>query len=115
MPLTIYHNPRCSKSRQTLNLIKAAGSEVDIVLYLENPLNAQQIKTLIKKLGFQSARELMRKGEALYKELKLKDEIDENKLLQSMADNPKLIERPIIVNAERAILGRPPENVTQFF
>ena len=79
MSLTIYHNPRCSKSRQTLKLIEEAGAEVDIVLYLDTPPSAAQISDLLSKLGFVSAQQLMRKGETIYKELGLK--ADKNKIL----------------------------------
>jgi len=114
MSLTIYHNPRCSKSRQTLKLIEEAGAEVDIVLYLDNPLGVTEISELLSKLGFTSAQQLMRKGEGIYKELGLKAETDEKALLSAMSAHPKLIERPIVVKESRAVLGRPPENVAQF-
>ena len=114
MSLTIYHNPRCSKSRQTLALIEAAGAEVETVLYLQNPLSEAEIKDLIGKLGFNSARELMRKGEAIYKDLNLKNETNETALIAAMAAHPKLIERPIVVKDVQAILGRPPENAKKF-
>ena len=114
MSLTIYHNPRCSKSRQTLKLIEEAGAKVDIVLYLENLLSEAEITSLLQKLGFDSAKQLMRKGEAIYKELNLKVEVDETKLITAMSKHPKLIERPIVVKNDKAILGRPPENVVTF-
>jgi len=112
MPISIYHNPRCSKSRQTLSLIEKSGAEPEIILYLETPLDAQAIKTLLGKLGFDDPRDLMRRGEAVYKELGLKDENDPQALIAAMAAHPKLIERPIVVRGERAVLGRPPESVT---
>ena len=114
MSLKIYHNPRCSKSRQTMALIEAADAEVETVLYLQEPLSAEDIKDLLGKLGFGSARELMRKGEAIYKELNLKAEEDETALIAAMAAHPKLIERPIVVKGQEAILGRPPENAKKF-
>jgi len=114
MPLKIYHNPRCSKSRQTLALIQEAGVDVETVLYLEEPLNEKQIKDLLSKLGFESARDLMRRGEAIYKELSLKTENDEAVLIAAMAAHPKLIERPIVVKGNEAVLGRPPENAQKF-
>ena len=114
MSLKIYHNPRCSKSRQTLALIEAAGVEVETVLYLQTPLSAEEIKNILKKLGFESARELMRKGESIYKELNLKNQHDETALIAAMAAHPKLIERPIVVKGQQAILGRPPENAKKF-
>ena len=114
MTLKIYHNPRCSKSRQTLQLIEASGADVDVVLYLNDPLSASDIKVLLKKLGFSDARQLIRRGEAIYKELNLKAESDQNALIEAMAAHPKLIERPIVVKGNHAILGRPPENVAKF-
>lgn len=111
MSLTIYHNPRCSKSRQTLGLIEAAGQTADVILYLETSPSVDEIKILLKKLGFDDPRELMRKGEAIYKELGLKDEQNPDILIKSMAEHPKLIERPIVVKGAKAVLGRPPEQV----
>jgi len=111
MPLTIYHNPRCSKSRQTLGLIEDSGAVPEIVLYLETSPDADEIKALLGKLGFDDPRDLMRRGEAIYKELGLKDENDPEALIAAMAAHPKLIERPIVVRGEKAILGRPPESV----
>ena len=114
MSLKIYHNPRCSKSRQTLALIEAAGIEVETILYLQTPLSEVEIKEILNKLGFKSARELIRKGESIYKELNLKEEQDETALIAAMAAHPKLIERPIVVKGKQAILGRPPENAKKF-
>lgn len=111
MSLTIYHNPRCSKSRQTLSLIEAAGQTADIILYLDTPPSAVQIKELLTMLGFDDPRELMRRGESIYKELGLKNENDPESLIAAMAAHPKLIERPIVVKGSRAILGRPPETI----
>jgi arsenate reductase len=108
---TIYHNPRCSKSRQTLQLLSDNGVEPEIVLYLETPPSATQLKQLIKKLGM-SPRELLRKGEEAYKEGGLANTgLSDSQLIAAMVAEPKLIERPVVVNGERAILGRPPENV----
>ena len=114
MPLIIYHNPRCSKSRQTLGLIEEAGIEVETIRYLEDPLSAAQIIELREKLGVSSVRDFIRKGEAVYKELGLSSITDEAALIAAMVENPKLIERPIVVKGETAILGRPPENVRVF-
>lgn len=111
MGLTIYHNPRCSKSRQTLALIEAAEESPEIVLYLNVPLSAPQIKTLYAQLGFKDVRDMMRTGEAIYKEMGLKSETDAEALIAAMAAHPKLIERPIVSNGRQAIMGRPPENV----
>lgn len=110
---TIYHNPRCSKSRQTLELLKSQDIEPSVVLYLDSPLSAQTITSLLEKLGI-SARQLLRKGEQAYKENNLGDtNLNEAQLIAAMVDNPKLIERPIVVNGERAIIGRPPELVLE--
>lgn len=114
MSLTFYHNPRCSKSRQTLKLVEDAGADVIIIPYLEGVLSEADIITLLSKLGFSSARQLMRTGEGVYKELELKTENDEAKLIRALAKHPKLIERPIVIKGDKAVLGRPPENVTQF-
>ncbi|SCZ26575.1 arsenate reductase (glutaredoxin) [Enterobacter hormaechei] len=108
----IYHNPRCSKSRETLNLLKSNGIEPEVVLYLETPPDAQTIRQLLKMLNMGSARELMRQKEDLYKSLNLNDtSLTEYRLIQAMVDNPKLIERPIVVANGKARIGRPPEDV----
>ncbi|MEG6216261.1 arsenate reductase (glutaredoxin) [Enterobacter quasihormaechei] len=110
----IYHNPRCSKSRDTLSLLKSNGIEPEVVLYLETPPDAQTIRQLLKMLNMSSARELMRQKEDLYKSLNLNDtHLTEERLIQAMVDNPKLIERPIVVANGKARIGRPPENVLE--
>lgn len=111
MSLEIYHNPRCSKSRQTLALLTENGHEPVIISYLENPPTAAQLKLLLKMLGMPSAQALMRKGETAYKELGLKAVEDEDTLIAAMIANPKLIERPIVVSGDKAAIGRPPESV----
>ncbi|HGM5490402.1 TPA: arsenate reductase (glutaredoxin) [Serratia fonticola] len=112
--ITIYHNPRCSKSRETLALLEQHGVEPQVVLYLDTPPSVAELKKLLQQLGFTSARELMRKKEDLYKELKLADEtLSEEQLLQAMVANPKLIERPIVVKGGKARIGRPPEQVLE--
>lgn len=112
--VSIYHNPRCSKSRETLSLLKANGVEPEVVLYLETPPDAATIKTLLSQLGFSSARELMRQKEDLYKELNLADSaLSEEQLIQAMVENPKLIERPIVLANGQARIGRPPESVLE--
>lgn len=111
-PVTIYHNPRCSKSRETLALLKENGVEPEVVLYLETPPDAATLKNLLKMLGMKSARELMRQKEELYKELNLADSaLSEADLIKVMIANPKLIERPIVVKNGQARIGRPPESV----
>jgi len=111
--IQIYHNPRCSKSRQTLALIEEKGVTPEIILYLENTPNKKEIESLLKKLGL-NARQLLRKGEEAYKENKLSNtELSEQVLIEKMAQFPKLIERPIVVKGNKAVLGRPPENVLE--
>ncbi|WGL17819.1 arsenate reductase (glutaredoxin) [Microbulbifer bruguierae] len=110
---TIYHNPRCSKSRQTLQLLQDNNVEPEIVLYLETPPDAATLSALLGKLGI-GARDLLRKGEDAYKELNLKDDaLSDNELIAAMVAHPKLIERPIVVKGDRAVLGRPPENALE--
>ena len=110
----IYHNPRCSKSRDTLSLLKANGIDPEVVLYLETPPDAAALRKLLKMLGMTSARELMRQKEDLYKALNLSDsQLSEEALIQAMIDNPKLIERPIVVSNGQARIGRPPEQVLE--
>lgn len=110
--VTIYHNPRCSKSRETLALVEAQGIQPEVVLYLETPPNQATVKMLLKQLGFDSARQLMRTKEDLYKELNLAD-ATESQLIDAMVKNPKLIERPIVIVGNQARLGRPPEQVLE--
>lgn len=113
-PVTIYHNPRCSKSRETLALLKENGVEPEVILYLDTPPDAAQLKNLLKMLGMKSARELMRQKEDLYKELNLADSsLSEADLVNAMIANPKLIERPIVVKNGQARIGRPPESVLE--
>jgi len=110
---TIYHNPRCSKSRQTLQLLQENNIEPEVVLYLETPPDAATLKALLGKLGI-GARDLLRKGEDDYQALNLKDAgLSDDDLIQAMVSHPKLIERPIVVKGDKAVLGRPPENVLE--
>jgi arsenate reductase len=112
--VTIYHNPRCSKSRETLALLKDNGVEPEVVLYLDTPPDAATLKNLLKMLGMSSARELMRQKEDLYKELNLNDSaLGESVLIDAMMAHPKLIERPIVVKNAQARIGRPPEQVLE--
>lgn len=115
MKPTIYHNPRCSKSRQTLALLEENGHNPQIVTYLDNTPTADEIRNILKMLGMASARELMRTGEMIYKELGLKEVEDNEKLIAAMVENPKLIERPIVVLGSKAAIGRPPESVLALF
>jgi len=109
--ITIYHNSRCSKSRATLALVEDKTDNLTIVNYLQTPPTLAELENIIMLLGFTSARQLMRTGEAVYKELQLATEEDEGALLQAMLDNPKLIERPIVLANGKAKIGRPPESV----
>ena len=107
----IYHNPRCSKSRQTLEILDQHDLETEIVLYLDNPPSAEEIASILNKLEL-SPRDILRKGEDAYKELNLKnDKLTKKDLINFMVENPKLIERPIVVRGDKAVIGRPPENV----
>ena len=111
--VTIYHNPRCSKSRQTLALLEENGVSPEIVLYLDSPPNDVGLSVLLSKLGM-SPRELMRKGEDVYKEKRLSDEaLSDAQLIAAMIAHPILIERPIVVAGDRAMIGRPPEGVLE--
>ncbi|WP_067514579.1 arsenate reductase (glutaredoxin) [Endozoicomonas ascidiicola] len=111
MGVQIYHNPRCSKSRQTLALLEEQGITPEIILYLETPPNADNIKELLGQLEI-SARELLRKGEPDFKDNNLKDtSLSDEQLIDFMCQFPKLIERPIVVNGSKAKIGRPPESV----
>jgi arsenate reductase len=109
--LTIYHNPRCSKSRQTLGLIEAAGITPEVVLYLDNPPSVAELDGLLTALGM-APEAIVRKGEDEYKGLGLAARTpSRQEWLQILHDHPKLIERPIVVKGKKAVLGRPPENV----
>lgn len=111
MSVTIYHNPRCSKSRQTLVLLAEKGIEPEIVEYLNTPPSAAQLGGILNSLGLEP-RDLMRKKEAPYAENGLDDDsLSRDALIQAMIDNPILIERPIVIADGKAAIGRPPENV----
>ena len=107
----IYHNPRCSKSRQTLEILNRQDVNTEIVLYLESPPSKEEIASILQKLDL-NPRDIIRKGEEEYKVLNLKDQsLTENELIAFMSENPKLIERPIVIKDDKAVIGRPPENV----
>jgi len=111
MSVTIYHNPRCSKSRQTLALLQEHGIEPTIIEYLKTPPDAETLRRLLDALGL-SPRELMRRKEKEYKELGLDDpSLSDDDLIQAMVEHPRLIERPIVVTDKGVAIGRPPENV----
>ena len=109
--LLLLHNPRCSKSRETLKLIEARGVEPRIVEYLKTPPSSVELKAILKKLGLKP-QDIVRKGEALYAELGLKDrKLDDDALIALLVKHPVLIERPIVVAGGKAVIGRPPESV----
>ena len=111
MLVTIFHNPRCSKSRQTLSLIQEKNIDINIIEYLKTPPDISQLKLILKKLGYEP-RQLMRKSEQIYKDLDLGNENKTTEdLVIAMAQNPILIERPIVLSGEKAAIGRPPESV----
>ena len=111
--LILYHNPRCSKSRGALELLEARGLQPQVVRYLDTPLSASELRELLGKLDY-SARQLLRSGEDLYKELNLDDPaLDEAALIAAMVEHPRLIERPILVAGDKAVVGRPPERVLE--
>ncbi len=107
----IYFNPRCSKCRQTLDLVRGRGIEPEIVDYLENPLDEQTLEQVLEQLGMEPE-DLVRTKEDLYEELNLK-QAGRQELIRALVENPVLIERPIVVKGERARLGRPPVNVLE--
>ena len=111
--VTIYHNPRCSKSRQTLQLLQDNNIEPTIVEYLKNPPSKKELTDILSLLNLKP-RELMRKKEAAYQENNLDDEsLSNEQLIQAMIDNAVLIERPIVINNNKAAIGRPPENILE--
>ncbi len=108
--MKIYHNPRCSKSRQTLNMIKEANREVEIVEYLKTPPTEEELRDILHKLNL-PVDYLIRKGEEIYKTEYKGKELTEDEWIAALVKHPKMLERPIVVNGDQAILGRPPENV----
>ncbi|VAV90984.1 Uncharacterized protein YfgD, not an arsenate reductase [hydrothermal vent metagenome] len=107
----LYHNPRCSKSRAALALLQEKSVSFETVLYLENPPTTDELSQIISALKLSSARDLMRKGEAEYKQLGLQELTDEPALIAAMCKHPKLIERPILIHGKRAVIGRPTQNL----
>jgi len=112
--MKIYHNPRCSKSRETLQLIKDAGVEVEIVEYLNAIPTAEDLKMILMKLNLKPT-DILRKGEAVYKEKFKNSNFNDDEWIKVMLEYPKLIERPIVVKGNKAILGRPPQKVLELF
>ena len=109
--ITIWHNPRCSKSRDSFNLLEEKVFNITVLKYLEEIPTKKELQNILILLNMKSARELMRTKEAIYKELNLKEEKSEDRLIDAMIANPKLIERPIIIRGEKAVIGRPIEKV----
>jgi arsenate reductase (glutaredoxin) len=111
--VTIFHNPRCSKSRRSLELLEARGIKPNIVEYLKQPPSAAELKAILRKLGMRP-RDLLRRGEARYAELGLEDrDLSDDALVELMVENPILIERPIVVSGGKAAIGRPPERILE--
>ncbi|TDF41613.1 arsenate reductase (glutaredoxin) [Alteromonadaceae bacterium M269] len=112
--LTIFHNPRCSKSRQTLQLLTDKDLSPVVFEYLKTPPTVEELRNILNLLGFDDARQLMRKKEAEYKELELDNSaLSQDDLIKAMVETPKLIERPIVINNGQARIGRPPESVLE--
>lgn len=112
--MKIYHNPRCSKSRQTLSIIQEKGEEVEIVEYLKDPPSNNELREVLNKLGMKPE-QIIRKGEAIYKENYRGNPYSDEEWIGIMTSNPILIERPIVVKGNKAVMGRPPENVEHLF
>lgn len=108
--MTIYHNPRCSKSRETLQLIREAGSEPEIVEYLKNPPKPAELQKILAKLNLKP-QDIIRKGEQEYKSRYQGKDFTDMEWIQILSENPKLIERPIVIKGNTGAIGRPPENV----
>ncbi len=110
MKATIYHNPRCSKSRQTLAILEEQEVDIEIIEYLQNAPDKKTLIKILKQLGMAPSA-LLRTGEAVFKELNLEDNPDDDAILDAMIENPVLIERPIVLANDKACIGRPPESV----
>ena len=111
MTITIYHNPRCTKSRLSLELLKNKNIDPKIILYLENAPTKEDLIDIMKKLGATSPIAFMRQKEDAFKEQNLSDKNSNDELFTAIIHNPKLLERPIIINGSKAVIGRPPENI----
>lgn len=110
--MKIYHNPRCRKSRETLEIIRSKGKEPEIIEYLKTPPSKKEIKELLSALGLKPE-EIIRKGEQLFKDSYKGKDLSDSQWIQILSENPVLIERPIVVLGGKAVVGRPPENVLE--
>ena len=110
--IEIWHNPQCSKSRNAMELLEAKGLNTSVIKYLENVPTKEQIKAVLKKLNMKAS-QILRTGEDIYKELNLKEIDDEDKLIEIMTEHPILIERPIIIKGDNAVIARPIENLSE--
>lgn len=108
--IKIYHNPRCSKSREGLAILEDSKKEFEIVKYLDNPLSEKQLSEIIKLLNI-SPIQLVRKSEKIWKENFKGKDLSDKQIIEAMVENPKLIERPIVINNNKAVVGRPPETI----
>ncbi len=108
--MKIYHNPRCSKSRQGLAILQEAKVDFEIIEYLKTPLSEKELKAILSKLKI-DAIDLIRKNEAIWKENYKGKELSNEQIIKAMAENPKLIERPIVIHKNKAVIGRPPEKI----
>ena len=109
--IKIYHNPRCSKSRQGLAILEDSGKDFETIKYLEETLTAKQLETIISKLGIKPM-DLIRKNEAIWKSDFKGKKLSDSDIIAAMVKHPKLIERPIVVNGDKAVVGRPPESIS---
>jgi len=112
--MKIYHNPRCSKSRAGLKFIQDAGKETEIIEYLKNPPTEKELKKIVKMLGMKPL-DLIRKNEVVFKEQFKGKNYTDDEWIRIMAENPKLIERPIVIEGDKAVLGRPAEKIRELF
>ncbi|WP_340074045.1 arsenate reductase (glutaredoxin) [Leptobacterium sp. I13] len=110
--IKIYHNPRCRKSREGLAILKASGKPFETVLYLDSPPSENELKQILGLLGIKPEG-LLRKSEAIWKEKYKGKTLDDNAIIQAMTQYPKLIERPVVINGNKAIIGRPPEKINE--
>jgi len=108
--MKIYHNPRCRKSREGLQLIESSHLDFEIIDYLKNPPSEKELNDILTMLGFKPI-QLVRKNESIWKENYKNRELTDDEIVKAMCDNPKLIERPIVIKGNKAVLGRPPDNI----